>query len=78
MIVSAMTQQRKVSLKQIVSMLRAKQGEKSVKEFAREIRVTPQCLWSIYRMESKPSAKVLAVIGVQRTEKSTITYESVR
>lgn len=59
---------------QVNSLLRERQGDKSLRKFAEEIDLSAAYLSDVYRGNREPGPKLLRLVKVKRIKKTTIEY----
>lgn len=62
----------------LIRELKRRQGEKTLRQFARELGVAPSYLSDIYRGRREPGPKILRPLGVRRRVELRIEYETCR
>lgn len=59
---------------QVVELIRTRQGEKSLRQFAVEIGISPSYLSDIYLGTRKPGVKCLKYFGIAKTRRVVAEY----
>jgi hypothetical protein len=62
-----------MSDEQVIAVLKARQGDKSVREFARELNVSAAYLSDVYLGRRAPGPKILSPLGYKRVRTITTT-----
>lgn len=68
---------KKLTHDEVVAMLKKRQGDLSLRRFAKELRITAPHLSDIYRGNRHVGPKILEQFGLEKVVESTIYYESV-
>lgn len=58
----------------MINLMKATQGDRSLRTFAEEIGVTPAYISDIYNGRRHPGAKVLDYFGIGKTRKTVVEY----
>ena len=58
-----------ITKKQIITILKGRQIGRTMSALAREIGVSPQHLWNVYREKKPPGPKVCRYLGIEKEEK---------
>ena len=60
--------------KDVVEMLRKRQGDRSLRRYAADLGISPSYLSEIYRGTRRPGEVVLQNLGLSKSTKTEITY----
>lgn len=63
---------------QVIKLMRAKQGDRSLREFGVEVDCSAAYLSDIYAGKRQPGPKILKPLGLVRSKETTITYAKKR
>lgn len=66
---------RKLTEEDVISIIRAEQGDKSLRKFAAEIGITAAYLSDLYLGRRSPGEKVLGYFGIEKRKLVTYLYE---
>ena len=64
--------------KGIIEELRKRQGDRSLRELAKEIKISATYLSDIYNSRRRPGPTVLKYLGYKKNEIVSICYEEVK
>lgn len=62
----------------VLDLLKTKQGERSLREFAEEVKCSPAYLSEIYRGTRQPGNKIMRFLGLTRRKTVETAYVKAR
>jgi transcriptional regulator with XRE-family HTH domain len=73
--VTPMRKQSKLTVREVIEALKARQGDRSLRQFAEELGVSAAYLSDIYLGKRQPGEKVLKQFGITKSTVTTSSYQ---